>query len=531
MIAALRPTPGDLRHVLGLVGRVLLGIGALHLPALLVALLAREWHDASAMGVGAAIAVIVGTHLGRGTQSDRALAWSEGMVTVALSWLAAPIPVAVSLLLSGHMGSPTDAYFDAMSGLTTSGLSVLQDLEHVGAGLQLLRHLLHFAGGQGIIVVVLMLLVTGGPHVGTLLAGEGREERLAPNAVRTAKLVYLIAAAWGVVGSVVLFGVLRAAGLPPLRALLHAPALFMAAFDTGGFSVHSTSIAYYHSALVESVLLVLMVAGALSFPLHHQLWLRRLRSAGSNFDLRTFVVTTSVLTATTMLALAAHSTYDTATAVLRKGGFTLVSAATGTGFAVVSGPELATWGQLAPALVVVAMGIGAMAGSTAGGIKTVRLGLVAKSVLRDVRSALTAESAVVRATYHAGRRRLVSNEQIAGAVLVTALFLLAYLGGAMVIVANGYSLEAGLFESTSATATVGLTVGVTSPDAPQVVKLVQITQMWLGRLEFLAGITLVGWLLRLLRGTVDRAATTRSDDESGSVTSDDPVDDTRTASP
>ncbi len=502
--AAFRPTAADVRHVGGLLGLVLLGAAGLHLPAIVVALATREWNGASAMLVAAGLAAVGGTRLARNVVVDRRLSWAEGMVTVALAWLAVPVPVAISFRLSGHAGSAVDAYFDAMSGLTTSGLSVLQDIDHAGAGIQVLRHLTHFAGGQGIVLVMLMLVVAGGPHVGTLLVGEGRDERLLPNAVRTARMIYLIAAAWGVVGTAVLWVVLQVVGFSPWRALLHASALFMAAFDTGGFSIQSTSVGYYHSALVEAVLVVLMVAGALSFPLHLELWRRRFGSALEDLDLRTFAVTTSLLALGAMVALAAHSTYDHPAQVLRKGAFTVVSAATGTGFGVVAPAEYATWGQLAPGLVVTAMAFGAMAGSTAGGIKTVRIGLLAKAVLRDVRASLTAQSAVVRATYHARRDRVVTDEQVAGAVIIMALFVGTYLFGAMVIVWHGGTLEAALFESTSATAAVGLSVGVTSPAAPLAVKVTTILQMWLGRLEFLSAFALVIWVGSAARAQVDR---------------------------
>lgn len=505
--AAFRPTAADVRQVAGLVGRVLLGIGVLHVPAIVVALGAAEWNDATAMVIGAGTAVLVGARLSLGIDPDRTLRWAEGMVTVAAAWLVAPAPVALSLYLSGTAGSLLDGFFDGMSGLTTSGLTVLQDIDHAGAGIQVLRHLLHFAGGQGIILVVLMLLATGGPHVGTLLTGEGREERLAPNAIRTARFIYTIAAAWGVVGTAALFVVLQVVGFEPMRALLHAATLFMAAFDTGGFSIHSTSVAYYHSPLVEGVLVVLMIAGALAFPLHHELWRRRLRSAVDDLDLRTFAVTTTLLTGTALVALAANSTYDSTTALVRKGAFTLVSAATGTGFAVLPGQAYDTWGQLAPGLLVTAMAFGAMAGSTAGGIKAVRIGLVAKSVLRDVRAALTTDSAVVVATYHARRDRIVTAQQVAGAVIVMSMFIGSYVLGALVLVYHGATLEAGLFESTSAAATVGLSVGITGPGAPVSVKLVQILQMWTGRLEFLAVIAMLAWTAHVARAEADRLRT------------------------
>ncbi len=506
---AFRPTGAEIRHVAGLVGRVLLGVGVLFLPAIAAAGLAREWNDLTALLIGGSLTVLAGAWLSEGVDTDRELAWAEGMVTVALAWLAAPVPIAVTLLLSGNVGSMLDGYFDGMSGLTTSGLTLMQDVDHAGAGIQLLRHLMHFAGGQGIILVVLMLLATGGPHVGTLLAGEGREERLAPNAVRTARLVYAIAAVWGIVGTAVLWVVLQVVGLSPLRSLLHALSLFMAAFDTGGFSIPSTSIAYYHSGLLEGVLIIFMIAGALSFPLHHQLWQRHLRSAASDLDLRTFVVTTTALTGLILVALGANEVYDGVVALTRKGAFTLVSAATGTGFAVVSGQTYDGWGDVAPAAVVVAMALGAMAGSTAGGVKAVRVGLVVKSVLRDIRAALTAESAVVHATYHARRDRIITDEQVAGAVIITALFALTYVGGALVAVYHGATLEAGLFESTSATATVGLTVGITSPSAPLAIKLVTIAQMWLGRLEFLSAFALVAWVMSAARGQATRMSRAR----------------------
>ncbi len=496
-----RPDRDDLRIIGFYVGKVLFGIGLLLVLPLVVAIVLREWNSASSLAIGATLGIIVGrvTEVSLFTRAD--LDWSHGMVIVASSWLLGPAILAVPFFLSGHFGGFTDAYFDAMSGLTTSGLSLLQDVDHLTVSMNLLRHLSHFAGGQGIIIVVLTVFASAAARVGTLYVGEGRDERVVPNVVRTARFIYLIAVAWGVVGTIALTIAGLSAGLGAGRAVFHAVNVFMAAFDTGGFSPNSTSIAYYHSALFEVVVTVLMVAGGLSFPLHFELWRRRARQASHHLELRTWAVSTLLLTSLVIIGLVRAGTYLTTDALWRKGVFTLVSAHTGTGFTVVAGRLYATdWGLFAPAIVVVAMSLGAMAGSTAGGMKAIRIGIVAKSVTRDIRRAIAPPSGLVVASYRDRRRRIVTDQQIRSAVVIVVLFLLMYLGGAIVAVAYGFPFDAALFESTSAGANVGLTIGILSPDNPILMTVVYTLQMWLGRLEFLAAFALVGYLVAMVRG-------------------------------
>ena len=493
MRRVLRPDAAEVRTVAGFVGRVLIVAGLIQTPAIVLALLLGQLNDASAMAVGATIPVLVGRRASRMAPANAELRWSTGTVTVALAWLLVPVALGVSIYLTGATGSYVDALFDGMSGLTTSGLSLIQDVDHLGSGVQLLRHITHFAGGQGIILVVLTILTVSGGQVGTLLVSEGRDERIVPNVIRTARLIYLIATAWAIAGTAALWVALTATGFTPGRALAHASNLFMAAFDTGGFSMMSTSVAYYHSGWVELVLAVLMVAGGISFPMHYWLWQRQAGKALRHLDLRTFVVSTGLLTFGLLLAMAAHHVQRTTFGLLRKGAFTALSAATGTGFTVVAPTAYLQWGQLAPAMVVTIMAIGAMSGSTAGGIKTLRLGLLVKSVVRDVRKALAPSSEVVVASYQGRNRVVVTDTQVRGAVVVVVLFLATYMLGAIVGVFHGATLEAAMFESVSATAAVGLSAGLTTPSAPITYKLTLITQMWMGRLEVLAALALFGW--------------------------------------
>lgn len=501
MNALLRPDAEDRRIIGGYVGRVLEVTPILIVPGIVLALARSEYDDAAAMLLAAALSLLLGLVATRRWSTDAALDWAHGLVTVALAWLVMPIPIAIAFHLGGHFASFLDAYFEAMSGVTTSGLTMLLDIDHFGDGMQLMRHMTHFAGGQGIILVVLTVLARGHAQIGTLFVGEGRDERIVPSVIRTARLIYVIFGAWFVAGTAALWLGLLHAGLAPADAALHSVALFLAGFDTGGFAVHSTSVAYYHSTLVETILIPIMLAGAVSFPLHYDLWQRKVRNATEHLDLRTLATTTSTLTLLILMALAARETYPTVEGLSRKGLWTALSAATNTGFSVFPGSGFATWGQLAPGVLVVIMLMGSMAGSTAGGIKTIRIALIAKSVLRDIRKALAPPASVVVATYRSRRRHLVTDKAVRAAVVMAVLYLFTALGGALVHVYYGATIETGLFESASATANVGLSVGSIGPDNPAPLKVLTMFQMWAGRLEFLSVFAMFGYIAAMVRGS------------------------------
>ena len=497
----IRPDRDDLRIIGFYVGRVLSGIGVMLLLPLVFAIPAGDWNSASALIIGAAVAITVGQASEAMLFTREQLEWSHGLVSVAVAWLLGPVFIAIPFFLSGHFPTFLDAYFDAMSGLTTSGLAMIQDLDHLSRSMNLLRHLTHFAGGQGIVIVVLTMFATSGSQIGTLYVGEARDERVVPNVVRTARFIYGVALAYLVVGTTALTLAGWWAGLGVPTALYHAINLFMAAFDTGGFSPMSTSIAYYHSAIFELVLMVLMVAGTLSFGLHFALWRGRRRELWLNLETRTLAVTTLGLLVVVMTGLAHEGAYEQVGALFRKGAFTLISAHTGTGFSVTSGRLFTTeWGLIAPAGIVIAMALGGMASSTAGGIKAIRIGITAKSVMRDIRRLLVPESAQVVASYHSRTRRILRDGEVRGAITILVLFLLSYGIGALIGVYYGYEFEEALFESTSAAANVGLSIGVVNPSMPILLEVVYIVQMWIGRLEFMSVFALVGFLAAMVRG-------------------------------
>jgi trk system potassium uptake protein TrkH len=495
----IRPETEDLRIVAFSLGRIFTLVAVASCLPLGWAVLGREWHPFASFLLMIGVFAFLGQLGLRYRPVNERLDWSHGMVVVALTWLVVPAVGSIPFLFSGHYGSPVDAVFDAMSGLTTTGLALVQDLDHMAPSLNFWRHLLHFLGGQGIVIAALVLFAGGGGL--TLYYGEARDERILPSVRSTARFIWTVALVHLVAGIVAL-GLIahQVLGFEWKRAFFHALMIFFAGFDTGGFAPQSTSLGYYHSAIFEFATAVLMVAGAMSFGLHYALWRGPRRAPFKNLETRTILSTFGATMVLTLVGLSAAGLYTSVSGLSRQGFFQTLSAHSGTGFATVPSVELATWGGLAFAGIAVAMALGGMASSTAGGIKALRVGLIIKSVAGQTKQLLLPEGALVSARYFQSGRRRLTPELAQSAMTVALLYVALYLLGTGVALGYGYGLQEALFESISAGASVGLSVGVTEPSMPMLLKLTYMLQMWAGRLEFVAVFALLGFVYSWVRG-------------------------------
>jgi trk system potassium uptake protein TrkH len=496
-----RPDAQDLRTIGRFTGKIVYGVGVIMLLHAPVAWLLGERNEALGFVVAAALAVVFGAGSQLLPRGEAALGATQGLATVALVWVVVPFFGAVPLLLSGHYAYVLDAYFEAMSGFATIGLTMVNDLDHLAMSVNLWRHTMHFLGGMGIVIVVLTIFATAGGAVGTLYTGEGRAEKILPNIVQTARFILRVVAFYALIGVPLLWIALVAGGMRPGASVFHALNLFSTSFHTAGFAPMSSSAAFYRSALVEVVLVVLMVAGAFSFALHYQFWQGRRAELTRNLETRTLALSMLAIFAVMAFGLARAGTYTEFGELLRVGFFQTVSAHTTTGLATIPDRLFVTdWGVLAPAMIVTAMALGGMAGSTAGGIKAIRVGLIVKGLRRDIRTVLLPEDAVVVEHYHSTTRRILRDDQVRGAATILLLYFLLYLGGGMVGLFYGYDLQHSLFESTAAAATGGLSVGIVRPDLEWPLKLLYIVQMLVGRLEFIAVFALAGYGISIVRG-------------------------------
>lgn len=448
------------------------------------------------------IGLIIGLILTKLCYTHEDLTWMQGMLVVSVSWVASMVLAAIPLYLSGHWGSYLDACFDAMSGLATTGLALVQDLDHLSHAHNLWRHLIMFVGGQGMVIVAISFLVQGSSGAFKLYVGEAREEKLLPNVIHTARFIWLISLVYLFLGTAILgFIGIRAVGLKPVEAFFHGACIFMAGFDTAGFAPQSQNILYYHSLLYECAVIVIIVLGALNFNFHYQLWFGRRREAWKNIESRAFLISVGLLFFITAIGLSQLGVYSGAVAFFRKGFFQFISGHTTAGYMTIYAQQfIQDWGAFALVGLILAMGVGGCICSTAGGIKMLRLGVIFKGLKEDIKRLVLPEKAVVFEKFHHIKAVFLDDKQVRAAGTITLSYIILYVAGALVAMYYGYPFLESLFESVSASANVGLSCGVTAVNMPAALKVTYIIQMWAGRLEFISIFVLLGVVVALVKG-------------------------------
>ncbi len=302
----------------------------------------------------------------------------DGFLLVTLGWLLVPAAATLPLLMCIPGLSFTAAFFEAMSGLTTTGSTVLNGLDALPPSLNFWRHLLEWIGGLGIIVMalaVLPLLGVGGMQLYKGQAPGVKEERLTPRIRETAKNLWMVYALITVAGIVAL----RLCGMSWFDAVCHA----FSAVGLGGFSTHDRSIAYFDSAAIEFVLVVLMLIASLNFA-RHFVALRQLslETYKKDPEVKAIFVTLSLSVIGIAAVLSWHAVYPDFLQSLRAATFNVVSQATTSGLTT---QDYQSWPVFAPYWMLFLTCIVCSTGSTGGGIKMFRALLLARQTGRELK--------------------------------------------------------------------------------------------------------------------------------------------------
>jgi trk system potassium uptake protein TrkH len=497
----LKPQLQDIKNIGYYSGKIIIGISLTMLVPMIIGLLFAEINPALDFLIAAEIALLIGLILTRLCFTKKDLNWMQGMIVVSLSWLAAMLLAAIPLYLSGHWGSYLDACFDAMSGFATTGLTLAQDLDHLSYAHNLWRHLIMFIGGQGIVIIAISFFMKGISGVFKMYVGEARDERVLPNVIHTSRFIWLVSIVYLIISTLVLGIVGIANGMKPVNAFFHGACIFMAAFDTGGFTPQSQNMLYYHSLLFEVITIVIMILGAINFNLHYRIWTGGRREIWKNIETRTLCITILLTFLIVVIGLNQVGSYPRALIMFRKGFYQLISGHTGTGYMTIYARQfIDEWGNLALVGLICAMALGGGTCSTTGGIKMLRLGIIAKALKQDVKRIILPERAVVEQRLHHLKEVFLEDKQVRAALLITVSYLVLYGIGTLVGMFYGYPFLDSLFESTSAAANVGLSCGITTPGMPEGLKLTYIVQMWAGRLEFMSVFTLIGFFIAAIKG-------------------------------
>lgn len=491
---------------LNLTGEIIFYLSFAMLIPAIIGVIIGEYNSSLDFTIGFLISILIGLSLKKILRGGREADWIHGMAATALSWIIAMLLCAIPYYLSGFFGSYLDACFDVMSGLTTTGLVLIKNVDHIPMSLNIWRHILTFIGGQGIVVIALVFLPPSGLGFKSLV-GEGKEERLIPSVRETGKTIWFISLMYLLIGTILFFIVGLWLGMSPFRALFHGICIFMTSWSTGGFAPQSQNTIYYHSFPYEILCMLFFILGAMNFGLHYYIWYRKdKKEIFRDIESRTFIVTLSLIGILLAFGLIKDGIYSSLLSLIRKGLFILVSAHTGTGSMTIYSTQFVNqWGEIGLIAVMIAMLFGGSSASTAGGFKAIRIGIVFKSIFTEIKRYLLPQGGIVVDKFHHLKDIVVSEKVVKSAAMIILLYILMHSVGAIVGVLNGIPFVQALFESISAGANVGLSCGVTSSSMASSLKVTYIINMFLGRLEFIAVFVFILFLFRSLSGIIKKS--------------------------
>ena len=399
----------------------------------------------------------------------------EGMAIVAVGWTAVGIFGALPFYLAGPEWTFVDAFFESVSGFTTTGASILTDIEKMPPGLLLWRSFIQWLGGMGIIVLsiaILPFLGVGGMQLYKAEVPSPVPDKLKPRIRETATLLWKVYALFSAVQVILLM----LGGMSLFDALCHA----FTTMPTGGFSTRNASVAHFNSVYIDVIIIVFMILAGINFSLHYQLLRGKPLAFWKDAECRFFLAFVLVLIA--IVGWDVFGTvYDSIGKALRYGAFQVVSIITTTGYATA---DYEQWPAMSQLILLLCMFIGASAGSTGGGMKCLRIMLCAKYCYRELFS-MVHPRAVINIK--------IGGRSVPGDVMRSVLgFLALYMGlfGFSTVALAGIGVDfVTAFGAVAATiGNVGPGFGIVGPvenyaQIPMLGKWLLIWCMLLGRLE------------------------------------------------
>ena len=438
--------------IIRVLGAILLVEAVAMIPSLIIALFYQDG-DAKAMALSIAAIAPLGLAmlLLPKTGSHNHLRLKEGFIITALGWILMSICGAVPFMISGFLPNFEYAFFEAVSGFTTTGASVVTNFENFPHGIMLWRATTHWVGGMGVLVLTLALLpkLTGrSSHLVKAESPGPSLSKLVPQTGKTAKILYQIY----IVLSLSEFVALILCGMTPYDSAVHT----MATAGTGGFSCYGASIAAFDSWLIEAVISVYMFMFGVNFALYYKFLIgERFRAFFKDEEFRWYF--SIVISFILLISLFNLSKYGSFLTSLRYGAFQVCSVISTTGFVTT---DFNQWSAVCHMLIIIAMFIGSCAGSTAGGIKVVRINMITKMSKRNIlATGHPKKMDVIRLDRKAVDENIVS--QVAQFAIMYVMLVL--LGSFLICLDGRYDVLSNFTASLTCVSNVGPGLGAVGP--------------------------------------------------------------------
>lgn len=399
----------------------------------------------------------------------------EGFVIVAFSWITVALFSSVPFILSGSFDSITDAVFEATSGITTTGASILNNIESMPKSIILWRSFIHWLGGLGIVLLglaILPLLGIGGMQLYKAEASVVSSEKFAPRVREMARILLTVYLGF----TALMMTLLYINGLGLYDSFIHT----VGSVATAGFSSKTESIGYFNSVRIEVIVMVFMVLGATNFSLHYNFFQKGIKAYTQNEEFR-FYVSVMVI-ATLIITLSLNGVYyDGFFQSLRYGTFQVVSIVTTTGF---SSTDFGAWPEFSQTILLILMFFGGSAGSTTGAIKCVRMLLLIKYSYKEMYR-LIHPHAVTNIKLNG---KTVPPEVLKSVTGFALLFFIIFVVSTALLSSMGLDFKTAISSSIATLGNIGPALGAAGPGAsysfaPDGAKWLMTFNMLLGRLE------------------------------------------------
>ena len=462
--------------VIHTVGMIMLIEACLLIIPAIVGLIYHEQASFRAFLISACAAAAAGGALSLVKPGGSNIFAREGFAIVGLSWIMLSLFGCLPFVISRQIPDFVDAFFETVSGFTTTGSSILTDIEALDNSMLFWRSFTHWVGGMGVLVFGMIIIPLGGKRSMHLLRAESpgpSSGKLVPKMRDTAKILYGI-----YIGlSVILLIFLLAGGMSLFDSLINA----FGTAGTGGYSNHGASIAYFDSEYFDVVIGIFMILFGVNFNLYFLILLKRFRPALRSEELHWYlgIIAFAVIT----IAANINSIYGSFHQSLRHAFFQVASVITTTGFATM---DFDQWPQYSRHLLVLLMFIGACAGSTGGGLKVSRVILLLRTVGRGMRRMIHSKS-VEKIRFEG---RTMEEETINTCLVYLGIYCLTGVISVLLISLNNYSFEVNVTAVISCMNNIGPGLGMVGPAGnfsafSAFSKLLLSFDMLAGRLEFL----------------------------------------------
>ena len=399
------------RNVLSILGLVLKAEGILLVIPLIISLVLKE-NSTIPFIITITITLLLGTIFSFKRNKAENLTAKDGFIICGVSWLLLSMFGALPFFLSGHIPSYIDALFEVVSGFTTTGASILTDVETLPRSLLFWRSFTHWIGGMGVLVFILAILPLSSSRTMHLMKAEvpgPKVGKLVSKARFTAQILYAIYVVMTLVQIVLLlFG-----GMPLFDAVVNS----FATAGTGGFAIKNSSIAAYDSAYIETVITVFMIIFGVNLNLYFFMLLGDIKSIVKNRELQVFLSIIAVSIA--IISIDTHQIYGSVSESIRYASFQVASVVSTTGFATA---DFNQWSTLSKTILVILMFSGSCAGSTAGGIKISRIIILLKGAAKELKKMIMPR-AVVSVKIEG---KTVDNETITGSYAYLVLYFIIF---------------------------------------------------------------------------------------------------------